>query len=132
MKNYKILLVDDDVDDQFFFMDAIKSLNKPVECAVANNGIEAIHHLNKIPPPPSLIFLDLNMPKMNGFECLEKIKKLEQYRDIPVVIFSTSSNPKEKERTTRLGAKVFLTKTSNFRKLQKQLDDILKVELKPA
>ncbi|HLA54676.1 MAG TPA: response regulator [Flavobacterium sp.] len=129
MKKHKILLVDDDTDDQFFFLDAINSINESLQCEVANNGVEAIDHLQKIPPPPSLIFLDLNMPMMNGYECLERIKKLEKFSQIPVIIFTTSNNPKDRELTKKLGAKIFLTKTSDFRQLQFQLSEILKLEL---
>lgn len=129
MKTHKILLVDDDADDQFFFMDALNNIDNSLLCEVANNGVEAIDHLQKVPPPPSLIFLDLNMPMMNGYECLEKIKKIQEFKEIPVVIFTTSSNPKDKELTKKLGAKIFLTKTSDFRQLQFQLSEILKLEL---
>ncbi len=54
----KILLVDDDTDDQLFFVDAIKELIPTIECSIANNGLEALEHLEKVPQPPSLIFLD--------------------------------------------------------------------------
>ncbi len=128
MKAYRILLVDDDADDQFFFIDAIKSLQLDVDCAIANDGLEAIHILLDILPPPSVIFLDLNMPKMNGYECLQKIKRMDRCKDIPVVIFSTSSNPKEKERTQKLGAKRFITKTSDYKELKSQLGRILNGE----
>ncbi len=124
MKAFKILLVDDDADDQFFFMDALSSLKMDVDCTIANDGVEAIHQLQDVPPPPSMIFLDLNMPKMNGFECLQKIKKMDSCKDIPIVIFSTSSNPKDKERTQKLGAKRFFTKTSDYKEFKSQLGSI--------
>ena len=127
---HKILLVDDDADDQTFFLDAIQAIDKPVYCEVANNGIEAIEHLEKTPPPPSLIFLDLNMPMMSGYECLEKIKKIQGFKEIPVIIFTTSSSAKDKERTQKLGAKMFLTKTSNLRELRSQLSEIIGDELR--
>jgi len=127
MKAYKILLVDDDADDQLFFLDAISAIDKSLHCEVANNGIEAINHLNETPPPPGIIFLDLNMPKMNGYECLEKIKTSPEFKEIPVVIFTTTANPKEAERTKQMGASSFLTKTSDFKKLKLQLNEILSV-----
>jgi len=125
MKSLKILLVDDDADDQLFFMDAISSIDKSLHCDVANNGIEAISHLKKFPPPPAVIFLDLNMPKMNGYECLQQIKQQENFKEIPVIIITTSSNQKEAERTKNMGARTFLTKTSDFKKLKFQLNEIL-------
>ena len=123
----KILLVDDDVDDQLFFVDAIKELEPAIDCDVANNGLEALDHLEKIPPPPNLIFLDLNMPLMNGFECLAELKKTKAYQEIPVIIFTTSNQPKDVERTIAMGAKMYLTKPPDFNALKDKLQDILKM-----
>jgi len=119
-----ILLVDDDADDQLFFLDAISAIDKTVHCDVANNGLEAMMRLNSA-SLPGVIFLDLNMPKMNGYECLQKIKTSDVLKSIPVIIFTTTSNPKEAERSRSLGAANFLTKTSDFRKLKLQLGEIL-------
>lgn len=124
----KILLVDDDSDDQLFFIDAIKELEPSLECGIANNGVEALDLLKKVPPPPSLIFLDLNMPLMNGFECLAKLKEINQYKEIPVIIFTTSNHPVDVERTISMGAKMFLTKPPDFEVLKEKLDDILKTD----
>ncbi len=124
MRLRKILLVDDDADDQLLFLDAIRAIDQSLQCEVANNGIEAIDHLNDMPPVPEIIFLDLNMPKMNGYECLEKIKS-SAYREIPVVIFTTTANPREAERTRLMGALRFMTKTADFRKLKSELSEIL-------
>lgn len=125
----KILLVDDDADDQSFFLDALRAINDAIVCEVANNGVEALEHLKKTPPLPSLIFLDLNMPMMNGYECLEHIKSQRDLKEIPVIIFTTSSNPKDREVTKKLGAKIFLTKTSDLLQMRLQLSEILKLEL---
>jgi len=119
-----ILLVDDDADDQLFFLDAVNAIDKSLRCEVANNGLEAMTRL-KNAALPGIIFLDLNMPKMNGYECLQQIKTSETLSQIPVIIFTTTSNPKEAERTRSLGASQFLTKTTDFRKLKLQLGEIL-------
>jgi len=121
----KILLVDDDADDQLFFVDAIKELEPAIDCDVANNGLEALDHLEKIPPPPNLIFLDLNMPIMNGYECLDILKKTEAYREIPVIIFTTSSQQKDLERSIGMGANMYLTKPFDFNVLKSKLQEIL-------
>jgi CheY-like chemotaxis protein len=91
---------------------------------VANNGLEAMIRLNN-DLRPGVIFLDLNMPKMNGYECLQQIKKSDALKQIPVIIFTTTNNPKEAERTRQMGAYRFLTKTSDFKKLKLQLGEIL-------
>ncbi len=121
----KILLVDDDVDDQLFFMDAIKELEPTLECGIANNGVEALDHLKKVSPPPSIIFLDLNMPLMNGFECLAQLKKINRYKEIPVIIFTTSNHPVDMERTIAMGAIMYFTKPTDFIDLKEKLHGIL-------
>jgi len=121
----KILLVDDDADDQLFFVDAVKEIEPEIDCDLANNGVEALEQLEKKPPPPSLIFLDLNMPLMNGFECLAELKKAEEFKEIPVIIFTTSNQAKDKERTISMGAKMYLTKPPDFNSLKEKLQDIL-------
>ena len=93
MNHTRILLVDDNPDDQFIFADALDEIAKNVECVTANNGVEAIAYLNTANPIPSLIFLDLNMPFMNGFQCLEQIMKDDKLRHLPVIIYTTSDNP---------------------------------------
>ncbi|MEO6668317.1 MAG: response regulator [Ferruginibacter sp.] len=119
----RILLVDDDADDQLYFVDAIAEINPSIECKIVNNGLEALQEL-EILPAFDFIFLDLNMPIMNGFECLGSLKKVDQYKDIPVVIFTTSKNPYDIERTKELGADWFFTKPTNFSILCDKLKQI--------
>jgi CheY-like chemotaxis protein len=129
MKNAKrILIVDDDEDDQLYFRDAINQVNPGIQCEMANNGKEALVQI-EIPPPPDLIFLDLNMPVMNGYECLATLKKTNRYKHIPVVIFTTSKNSMDIERSQNLGASLFLTKPSNFTILCNKLRTILEFDL---
>ncbi|MEO6233098.1 MAG: response regulator [Ferruginibacter sp.] len=120
----RILLVDDDADDQLYFRDAINELCKMVECEIANNGREAQAQIGN-PPPPDIIFLDLNMPLMNGYEFLDYIKKEEAYKNIPVVIFTTSKEPQDVDRVRQMGAHLFFTKPTNFSILCSKLDKIL-------
>lgn len=126
-KAKRILLVDDDIDDQLYFRDAINELTESPECEIANNGREAIAQMN-VPPPPDLIFLDLNMPVMNGYECLAYLKKEDRYKNIPVIIFSTSQNAVDIEKSRVMGAELFFTKPSNFNTLCAKLDKILEMD----
>ena len=130
MKALNILLVDDDSDDQMIFIDAIKEIDHSIQCHVVGNGLEALLSLRTKSPSPDIIFLDLNMPKMNGYECLEEIKKEKHLKEIPVVIYTTSKLEAEKERTLQMGAKHFLIKPSDFSLLIKELSRILNLELK--
>jgi CheY-like chemotaxis protein len=126
MNHKNILLVDDDADDQFIFKDALSEINEQVQCITASNGLEALEILNSCNPRPTLIFLDLNMPLMNGFECLEQIQ--EKFKEIPVVIFTTSDNPSDRRRTKEAGAKFFFTKTSDFKLLKNKIIEILDMD----
>jgi CheY-like chemotaxis protein len=126
-KAKRILLVDDDADDQLYFKDAINELNNSLQCEIANNGHEALQQM-KTPPPPDLIFLDLNMPVMNGYECLARLKKEEEYKHIPVVIFTTSNDSHEIDRVREMGAHLFFTKPTNFNTLCTKLDKILDMD----
>jgi len=117
-------MVDDDADDQFFFCDAINELNNGLKCTTAYNGIDALKKI-EIPPPPDVIFLDLNMPVMNGFEFITVLQKDEKLKDIPVVIFTTSSSEHDKQKALRLGAKHYITKPTEFAKLKSMLTETL-------
>ncbi len=119
----RILLIDDDLDDQLYFQDAVNEINPSITCEIANNGKDALRQI-ETPPPPDFIFLDLNMPVMNGFECLSSLKKKERYQNIPVVIFTTSKNADDIKRTRELGASYFFTKPSDFSTLCRKLKTI--------
>ena len=130
MRPQSILLVDDDEDDQLLFIDAMREIDKSIQCHVASDGLEAILSLETKSPTPDLIFLDLNMPKMNGYQCLAQLKKEAKFREIPVVIYTTSKIESDRERTLKMGARYFLTKPSDFSELIGELTRILKLEFK--
>jgi len=131
MKNLKkfspLVCVDDDEDDRMLFEDAIQELFPNLDLRLYENGINLVDRLiNDISDLPRLIFLDLNMPVKNGFECLEEIRKNNALRHIPVVVFSTSSSTKDRERSLQLGANHFLTKTNSFGAMRTQLSETIK------
>jgi len=112
--NVNCLLIDDDVDDRNFFVMATKSLNFDVEVAVAGSGAEAFEMLEAGQTKPDCIFLDLNMPKMNGREFLKKIKNTQGLMEIPVLIYTTSSDAKDKTDLILLGANKVITKPNSI------------------
>lgn len=125
--NKLFMIVDDDADDREFFSDAVSELDLTTECIAAINGEDALKILrNGIKRLPDFIFLDLNMPKMDGKTCLTELKKDEKLKNIPVIIFSTSSDQRDKDATHQLGATYFLTKPSDFIKLQKEILFVMK------
>jgi len=119
----KCLLIDDDADDQYFFKLALNALEVNVELSRASSGVEAFDQLTAF-YIPDCIFLDLNMPKMNGREFLKKIKNIDIFKDVPVLIYSTSADAKDKTDMILLGATQFITKTNSIG----ELTSILKKE----
>jgi CheY-like chemotaxis protein len=114
MKYKNLLLVEDDEDDQTLFLMALKSVGKEVHCSTAENGKEALDKLRNLAVSPDLIFLDLNMPVMNGQEFLTEIKKDQSLDHIPVMVLSTSRHKSTIELTKELGAEEFFSKPENF------------------
>lgn len=133
-----IFLADDDADDCMLFHEALNELNSDTQLTITNDGSELMSKLDDtVPPPPYVIFLDLNMPGKNGFECLHEIRETVKFKDIPVVIFSTSSNPDIIERTYRAGANYYVCKPGGFKLLIKTIEKVLTLDpfhlsLRPA
>ncbi len=129
MKN--ILLADDDSDDRDFFADALKEVLVDTELTTANDGAELMTVLQTVitPPPPHVIFLDLNMPRKNGFECLREIRQTPTLKNIPVVIFSTSVSPTAVDATYSLGANCYVCKPNSHKLLKKAIEIVLGLDL---
>jgi len=123
-----ILLIDDDEDDRDFFQLALADINNDIGFLSAESGYEAFDLLqnNKL---PNYIFLDLNMPGMSGRECLTELKSNHAFKSIPVVIFSTSSDPRDIKETKQLGAIDFITKPSKISDLVNAINNFLSKHL---
>lgn len=119
------LIADDDKDDIELFCEAIASLDKTIVCHCTENGLEALNKLAELTAKPHLIFLDVNMPVMNGWQCLKELKTHENYKHIPVIIYSTSSHQREKDVANDLGALCFFTKPDDFFELKSVLEVIV-------
>jgi CheY-like chemotaxis protein len=117
-------MVDDDEDDQMLFKEALKQVSGSVRCDTAINGADALEKL-KLIPPPDMIFLDLNMPVMNGFECLMALKKEQFYQDIPVIIYTTANDTATIEKSRKLGASAFFHKPIDFDLLLSKLRQVV-------
>ena len=119
-------LIDDDVDEHELFMFALEQLDHPVDCITSTDCREALERLLKKEAQPDFIFLDLNMPMMSGRECLCKLKATADLKHIPVVIFTTSSDPKDIADTREMGAHDFITKPSRISDLSQLLKTFIK------
>ena len=117
------LLADDDIDDIRLFCEALAMVDSSITCYCAANGEEALDHLGK-EETPSIIFLDINMPRMNGWQCLEKLKATQEYRHIPVLVYSTSKKENDINTALDLGALCFFAKPNTFSELKSILEVI--------
>lgn len=123
-----ILLADDDEDDRLFFTDAFNELKISTKVGTFNDGVELMNYLNDPESVlPNILFLDLNMPKKNGIECLHEIKSNSRFDDIAIAIYSTSSSEEDIEETLVLGANIYIKKPSDFSSLKKILSDVVSI-----
>lgn len=124
-----VYLADDDADDRLLFAEAVKDLGIGATLVSAHDGKQLMQRLDAdVPPEPTLIFLDLNMPLKNGFECLTEIKQTEKLKDIPVVIFSTSCQADAIDELYEKGADYYICKPDNFQKLKSVLQKVFEIK----
>ncbi len=112
-----VLIIDDDEDDRQMFAEALKEVNPAFTCKQAYDGIHALEHLEKTVLIPDIIFLDVNMPRMGGLECLKKIKEIPRLNKIPVVIYSTANTPELELMAHRYGAACFIKKPLHYNEI---------------
>jgi CheY-like chemotaxis protein len=128
MKNglMHILLADDDEDDRLFFKDAFNEIRINTKVETVNDGVELMNYLTR--PDivlPHILFLDLNMPRKNGMDCLRELKRIDCLKDIAIVIYSTSASDEDIEETFVQGANVYLKKPNDFNTLRKTLEAVI-------
>lgn len=121
-------LADDDDDDRLLFEDALRELSADTNLIMATDGVDLMEKLEETLPLPCVIFLDINMPRKNGFECLAEMRQIEKFRDIPVVIFSTSNEESTIDRTYRQGASFYIHKPRSFDKLKSAIQQIMAID----
>lgn len=115
-----VLLADDDNDDCLLFKEALEELPLSTRLTIVNDGDQLMKLLvKKTSPLPHVLFLDLNMPRKNGFECLAEIKLNTELRQLFVVIFSTSSEQEIVNQLYKNGAQYYIRKPSEFEQMKK-------------
>jgi len=107
-KKRHILLIEDDKNDMLFFAEAYKQTQIPSKCTWAQSGEQALSQLAYI--TPDIVFLDLEMPGMDGFQCLELIRSVPRLHDIPVVVYANALTSSTRERAMTLGATACMEK----------------------
>lgn len=121
-----IMLADDDEDDRLFFKEAFEEVKVEHKITTFVDGVQLMNHLQQPENPlPDIIFLDLNMPRKSGVECLKEIRADQRLKEITVAIYSTSSSEQDIEDTFVSGANVYIRKPNDFSMLKKVLSDVV-------
>lgn len=128
-RNKYCVLIDDDEDDLFVFGETVRK-NFPNISFIGYQNVEGFFNvLNEIDCKQiSHIFLDLNMPKINGWEALDRIKKISEVNKTPIIIYSTSNNPADINEALKNGASAFISKPSKITELINELSVYLEKE----
>ena len=123
-----ILLADDDDDDRLFFKEAIEEVTLKTVVTTVKDGVEL---MNVLAQPdahlPNLVFLDLNMPRKNGMECLTEIRRNNKLKDLTVAIYSTSAFDKDIEKAFNTGANMYIRKPNDFDTLKNILAKVINI-----
>lgn len=125
-----IVLADDDADDRLLFEEALREIDDRAHITTATDGEDLMSVLDsRGDANPSIIFLDLNMPKKNGLECLKELKQMEKFKDIPVVVYSTSCQEDSIDTMYEHGASYYICKPNNFAKLKNSIQQVFTLGL---
>ena len=120
-----ILYVDDDSEDLAIFQEALNDINENIRFIPLKSAHDALALLNRQISLPNLIFVDINMPVMDGKEFLKNLKTDKRFQNIPVIMYTTSRQQKEKDECKGLGAHDFITKTSTYPELIQRLRTVI-------
>jgi CheY-like chemotaxis protein len=120
-----VLLADDDSDDCLLFKDALADYPGRATLTTVSDGEQLMAALVRATSLPDVLFLDLNMPRKNGFECLLEIRSTEKLKSLPIIIFSTSFDPDIAHKLYLGGAHFYMRKPSEFRVLTQVLHKAL-------
>lgn len=129
----QLLLADDDDDDCFLFEEALSEIPVPTHLTIVHDGEQLMQLLTKLTDDlPHVLFLDLNMPRKNGFQCLNEIKQNEKIKNLAVVIFSTSCHADVADLLYKSGAQHYICKPNNFAQLKKVIHKVLTLPVDKA
>lgn len=121
-----ILLADDDKDDCILFKDALEELPLSTNLTTIHDGEKLMTLLRSTRKLPEVLFLDLNMPRKNGFECLSEIRRHKNLRHLPVIIFSTSFDQEIVKLLYKNGAHYYIRKPNDFERLKQVIYEALR------
>lgn len=120
-----ILLVDDDSDDVSLFQEALNQVNADINFHSASNGLQALELLASRTLTPDVIFLDINMPEMNGWRCLSELKSSPTLKQVPVIMYSTSATKADEQKAASAGALAIYQKPERFQDIKQLLSKVI-------
>ncbi|WP_447635341.1 response regulator [Flavobacterium microcysteis] len=131
-QNLAIALLDDDHEEHLLFKEVADDFSEIKSVLSFAKGKEMLDYLggNDKNVVPDILFLDLNMPILSGLDCLIEIRKKEEYKNLPIIIYSTSSSEKDKEATYKNGANLYVNKPIEFSDMKKIFMEVLKINWK--
>lgn len=121
-----ILLTDDDADDRHFFQLAVKDMAIDSKLKMLNDGVELMEYLHSTTEYPDILFLDLNMPRKTGYECLKEIRNDGKFSAMAIAIYSTSNSDEDIENMLVAGANVYIHKPADLEKLKQIMQYVVK------
>ncbi len=119
-----ILIVEDDEDDRHFIREAFEDAEFACRLVFAHDGVEALHQLDTLDHLPTLVLCDVNMPRLDGFGLLEKLRASPRLRCLPVVMFSTATNDETVSTAFERGANSYITKPSSYLDFNRVLGEV--------
>lgn len=119
-----ILIVEDDEDDRHLIQEAFQESGHRYDLCFAHDGADALEQLQGMTTLPTLVLLDANMPRMNGFEFLQRVRASDALRCLPVVMFSTSGAAKTVKEAYEWGANSYIQKPRDFLQLGEIIDGL--------
>ncbi|RYF96065.1 MAG: response regulator [Chitinophagaceae bacterium] len=123
----RFLLIDDDLDDRELFAEALHIVDPAIGLLMAEDGESGFKIIRREDHPlPDILFLDINLPGLNGWQILKKLKEDEALRSVPVAMYSTSSFKRDKELAFEFGACCFITKPQEFKELITVLETVVR------
>jgi CheY-like chemotaxis protein len=123
-----IILADDDEDDCRFFKEAFEEVKVKTKITILHDGVELMDYLNNPESIlPHVVFLDLNMPRKGGLECLREIRANRNLKDLSIAIYSTSASENDIEETFIQGANIYIRKPDDYNTLKKVLSDVVMI-----
>ncbi|WP_339878487.1 response regulator [uncultured Algoriphagus sp.] len=122
-----IFYTDDDIDDLEFFKTIVNMITEDYAVVTHMDGHQLLQALDNPPPNPYLLFLDINMPGMNGLEILQTVRKSEKHSGLPIIMFSTTRDEFIIRKTRELGANFYIPKASSFKDLRKSIEHSLQI-----